>query len=61
MGAGTCVDQLSGDAHAITGFTDRALEHIAGAELAADLPDIKRLALVGKARIAGEDEEPADA
>ena len=53
------VDQLAGDAHAVAGLAHAAFEHIAHAEFAADLLHIDRLALVGEARIAGDDEEPA--
>jgi len=55
------VNQLGGDPHATAGFAHRTLEHIADAELAPDLLHVDRLALVGEARIAGDDEEPADA
>jgi len=55
------VDQLGGDAHSTACFAHRAFEDIADAELATDLLHIDRLALVGEARIAGDDEEPADA
>ena len=61
MRAGRRVDQLRGDAHPTAGLAHRAFEHIAHAELAPDLLHIDRLALVGEARIAGDDEEPADA
>jgi len=55
------VDQLAGNAHALAAFAHRALEHIADAELAADLLHIDGLPLVGEARIAGDDKQPADA
>jgi hypothetical protein len=61
MGAGRRVDQLPGDAHPAARLAHRAFEHIAHAELAADLLHVDGLALVGKTRIAGDDEEPADA
>ena len=61
MRAGCRVDQLRGDAHPAAGLAHRAFEDIADAELAADLLHVDGLALVGKARIAGDDEEPADA
>jgi len=61
MRAALCVDQLRGDAHATASLAHRAFEHIADAQLAADLFHIDGLALVRKARIAGDDEEPADA
>src|SRR6266481_1802498 len=37
MGAGESVDQLRGDAHATAGLANRAFEHVADTELAADL------------------------
>ena len=58
MRAGRRVYQLAGDANPVAGFAQAAFEHIAHAELTADLAQIGRLALVGKARIAGDDEEP---
>src|SRR6266478_3319530 len=60
MRAAEGIDQLPGDAHPRSRFANRALENIAHAELAPDLLHIDRLALVGKARIVGDDEEPAD-
>jgi hypothetical protein len=54
-------DQLRGDPHTTAGLAHRAFEDIAHAELAPDLLHIDRLALVGEARIPGDDEEPADA
>src|SRR5438552_7186611 len=61
MRAGFGIDQLRGDAHPVAALAHAAFEHIAHAEFAADLLHIDRLALVGEARIAGDDEEPADA
>ena len=61
MRAGLCLDQVAGDAHPVAALAHAAFEHIADAEFAADLLHIDRLALVGEARIAGDDEEPADA
>ena len=61
MGARRRVDQLRGDPQATAGLAHRAFEDIAHAELAADLFHIDHLALVGKTRIAGDDEEPSDA
>src|SRR5262249_35453653 len=54
-------DQLPGDPHPVPGLAYRAFEHIPHAQLAADLLYVDRLALVGEARITGDDEEPADA
>src|SRR5262249_54341391 len=55
------LNQLRGNAHATASLAHRAFEHIAHAQLAADLLHINGLALVGEARIARDDEEPADA
>ena len=59
--AGLGVDELAGDADPLAGRPDAALEHVAHAELARDLPHVDRLALVDEARVAGDDEEPAQA
>jgi hypothetical protein len=40
VGACRRVDQLTGDAHAITGFAHRAFEDIAHAQFAPDLPQV---------------------
>jgi hypothetical protein len=61
MRTGQGIDQLAGDAHLRSGFAHRAFEHIADAELAPDLFHVDGLALVGEARIPGDDKEPADA
>ena len=58
MVAGGRVDQLRGNAHAIAGLAHAAFEHVAHAELAADLPHVD-VALVGEGRVAGDDEQPA--
>ena len=55
------IDQLPGDPHAGGGLAHAALEHVADAQFAADLFHIDRAALVGEARIARDDEQPADA
>jgi len=55
------IDQLRGDALASASLAHRAFEHITHAELASDLLHVDCLALVREARIAGDDEEPADA
>ena len=60
MRAGRRVDQLRADAHPVPSFANRTFEDIAHAQFAADLFHIDRLALVGEARIAGDDEEPSD-
>ena len=51
VSAGDGVDELRGDADAIASAANAAFEHVADAELAADLPDIDRLALVLKAEL----------
>jgi hypothetical protein len=61
MGAARRIDQLAGDAHAAAGLADASLQHVAHAELAADLADVRRLALVGEARIARDHEQRLDA
>src|ERR1700730_10885715 len=61
MRAGDRVDQLPGNADPIAAFAHRAFEHIAHAKLMPDLLRIGRLALVRETRIAGDDEQPADA
>ena len=55
--AGHGLDELGRDPHPLAGRADAALEHVADAELPADLAHVDRLALVGEARVAGDDEE----
>ena len=57
MGAALGIDQLARDADPLAGFADAALEHVAHAQLAPDLPDIDGLVPVGEARVAGDDEQ----
>ena len=57
--AGLGLDQLAGDPDAFACGAHAALEHVAHAELARDLPHVDRAALVDEARIAGDDEQPA--
>src|SRR5262249_15026640 len=61
MRPGCRLDQLPGDADAAAGLAHRAFQHVSDAELASDLLHIDRLTLVTEARIAGDDEQPADA
>ena len=61
MCAGRRVDELAGDAHPVAGLAHAAFEHVAHAELAADLLHVDGAALVGEARIARDHEQPADA
>ena len=49
MGAGRGIDELAGDAHPVRRLADAAFQHIAHAQLAADLLDVDGLALVGEA------------
>ena len=49
------------DPHPILVALDRAFEHVANAELLADLLGVDRLALVGESRVAGDDETVVDA
>src|SRR5262249_4624084 len=55
-----CIDQLGGNANAISSSPDAALQHVAHAQLASDLAYIDRPALVLEARIAGDDEKLAE-
>ena len=48
------------DAQPIAALSHAALEHVADAQLAADLLDVDGAPLIGENRIAGRDEEPAD-
>src|SRR3546814_1848378 len=59
--AGLGVDELNGDAQALTRRPHAAFQDVAHAEIAGDLPDVCSLALVDEARIAGDHEEPAQA
>ncbi|MNF62334.1 hypothetical protein D3C84_440130 [compost metagenome] len=60
MRAGRRVYELPGDAHLVAGFAHATFQHVAHAELLADFLDVHRPALVGEARIARDDEQPAD-
>ena len=57
--AGLGLDQLAADPDTFACGAHAALEHIAHAKLARDLPHVDRAALVDEARIAGDDEQPA--
>ena len=61
MGPVRGVDELCGDAHPAAALAHRTFEHITDPELAPDLLHVDGLVLVRKARIASDDEEPADA
>ena len=58
MSAGLRVDQLGCDPHAAGRFAHAAFEHVAHAELMADLLDVYGSALVGKGRISRDDKKP---
>src|SRR3981189_2205336 len=60
MRAGSCIDQLGGDAHALTRIAHRAFEHVVNAELPPDLLHVGRLGFGCKTRLTGDDKEPAD-
>src|SRR5262249_34417468 len=55
------IDQLRGDAYAVSGFADAAFEDITDAEFAADLLHVDPMAFVNEGRVAGDDEQPANA
>src|ERR1700742_1629514 len=60
MRRGGGIYQLSGNPQARSGLANAALEHVAHAKLASDLPDIDRLVSVSKARLAGDDEQRSE-
>ena len=53
MAAGLGLDQLHIDAHPIPAALDAAFEHVAHVQLAADLPEVGRLAFVGERACCG--------
>ncbi len=55
--ASSRVHQLRIDAHAVVGFADTALQHIAHPEVPADLGDLHRLAFVDKGRVTSDDQQ----
>ena len=58
---GLAVDQLASDSHAATRLAHAALQHIAHAELPADLPDVHGATFVREARIACDDKQRFEA
>jgi hypothetical protein len=60
MRAAFGIDQLSVDAHLAARAPDAPFQHIADAELAADLPRLDRFALVGKGGAASDHEASRD-
>ena len=61
MRAGLRLDQLRRDAHPVARFAHAAFEHVAHSQFAGDLPHVDGSAFVGGARVAGDNEQPADA
>ncbi len=59
--AGCAVDQLGGYAHPLSNLAHAAFEDVVNAKLLGDAAYVGRFPLIGEARIAGDDEEPADA
>ena len=55
------VDQLHVDSHAVFAALHAASEYIANVELASDLLEVDRLALVGVSCAAADDEDAGDA
>jgi hypothetical protein len=53
--------ELTGDANTVAGLSHAALEHVANAHLTSDLTDVHAATLVGEARVARDDEQPAEA
>ena len=60
MPAGCSVDELRGDPHALAGAADRAFEHRAHAEFAADGANVDRASLIGEARVARDHRQAGD-
>ena len=57
--SGSGIHQLRRDPQSVTQFLHAALQHMAHAQLLADLPDINRLAFVTEAGVAGDHQHPA--
>ena len=55
-----CVNELSSNTHSVCRFANTPFQHIAHPKFAPDLLDIDCFALVGKARIAGDDEQRSE-
>src|SRR5499426_815009 len=58
MHSGRCIDELRRDSHPVCCLAHAAFEHVAHPELATNLFHVHRPALVGKARIARDHEQP---
>ena len=61
MGSGRRIDHLGGHAHAVARLAHAAFEHIADAELAADLLHVDGAVLVNQGGVSRDDEQPLDA
>src|SRR6516165_2775623 len=59
MGAGSNIDKLGADAHALPGSAYATFEDIADAKVAANLLEIDGFSFVGECGIASDDEKPA--
>src|SRR5207248_4062041 len=59
--SGLDIDELTGDAKPLCDLPDRAFENIADCQFFGDLLQVDRLPLIDEARIAGDDEERAEA
>ena len=59
VAAGGDVVELCCDTNAVAAFPHAALDHVAHAELSADLLHMDGLALIGKGRVARDHEEPS--
>ena len=60
MSASFRLDELGGNAHAVTSTANATLNDIADVEIVADLGGFHRLTLVGKCRIARDDHQFAE-
>jgi hypothetical protein len=58
MRPGYGIDKLPREAETIAAAADATLKHVSDIQLAPDLTNINRLALVGKRRISGNNEQP---
>ena len=61
MRAGLGLNQLCGDPHPIAALSDAAFEDVAHTQFASHSLHVDSLTLVGEARVASDDEQPADA
>src|SRR6185437_2421980 len=61
MDSGGRIDELPADPQPRATSADAALQHVAHSQFACNTADIDRHALIDEGRVAGDDEEPADA